>query len=307
MNLIAEWKAFYDWVELNQVTTGQIALWQALLYINNKCAWQDWFTVSNLKLQLLTGLSRQAIVKCRNLLKQKGLLDFRVNGSKATAYHLISLEERARAARSEAAALSNSSQQSSQESSQASLQSGADIANSSQPSFRSGLRSGCQGGFRNGSPLIDLDGNRNIDKKESENTLSPTKEDAFVHFWQIYPRKTAKKKALESWEKAVKKAAAAVILQGAQAFAAWCERNGEEPQFIPHPATWLNQERWEDVLVDKAPLRSAWEKEREEGLREQNAAFEQLKALAVQKQEKQALALAASEEEVEPYDLEQDG
>lgn len=46
----------------------------------------------NLKLQLLTGLSRQGILKNRNALKQLGLIDFRTQpGNKATAYHLTDL------------------------------------------------------------------------------------------------------------------------------------------------------------------------------------------------------------------------
>lgn len=46
----------------------------------------------NLKLQLLTGLSRQGILKNRNALKQLGLIDFRAQpGNKATAYKMMDL------------------------------------------------------------------------------------------------------------------------------------------------------------------------------------------------------------------------
>lgn len=31
----------------------------------------------------------------------------------------------------------------------------------------------------------------------------------------------------------------------------WTQNNG---QFIPHPATWLNQGRWDDELPVKAPV-----------------------------------------------------
>lgn len=92
MDYIKEIKAFYTLAELNLLSTGQIALWHALMHINNKCFWQPWFTVPNAKLQLLTGLSRQAILKNRNKLKQIGVLDFKENGTRATRYMLKSCQ-----------------------------------------------------------------------------------------------------------------------------------------------------------------------------------------------------------------------
>lgn len=92
MNYITEIKAFYDLMLSKQLSTGQIALWHALMHINNKCAWAEWFTVPNQTLELLTGLSRQAISKNRNVMKQLGYLDFKSNGVKATSYMLNSLQ-----------------------------------------------------------------------------------------------------------------------------------------------------------------------------------------------------------------------
>lgn len=88
---MAEIKAFYDLVQVKQLSTGQIALWHALMHINNKCAWIEWFTVPNLTLELHTGLSRSGIYKARNILKQYGVIDFKSNGTRATSYKLISL------------------------------------------------------------------------------------------------------------------------------------------------------------------------------------------------------------------------
>lgn len=92
MNYITEIKAFYDLVSVKQLSTGQIVLWHALMYINNKCAWAEWFTVPNKTLELYTGLSRQSIVNARNVLKQYGALEFKANGTKATAYTLKILQ-----------------------------------------------------------------------------------------------------------------------------------------------------------------------------------------------------------------------
>ena len=86
MNYIGQIRGFYDLQLSKPFSTGQIALWHALMHINNKCSWIEWFTAANLTLELLSGLSRQGIVKSRNELKQQGLIDFKSNGTKATSY-----------------------------------------------------------------------------------------------------------------------------------------------------------------------------------------------------------------------------
>lgn len=90
MNWMREILGFYDLIMLNQLSTGQIALWHALMYINNKCSWNKWFSVSNQTLELYTGLERTTIFRSRNKLKQLNLIDFKANGTKATSYKLIS-------------------------------------------------------------------------------------------------------------------------------------------------------------------------------------------------------------------------
>lgn len=91
MNYLAEILAFYDLVQVKQLSTGQIALWYALMAINNRCTWIEWFTVPNLTLELNTGMSRSGVLKARNALKQYGLIDFKVNGTKATNYKMITI------------------------------------------------------------------------------------------------------------------------------------------------------------------------------------------------------------------------
>lgn len=90
MNYLTEIKGFYDMVQVKQLSTGQIALWHALMYINNKTGWNEWFSVPAITLQLLTGLSRSAINKNRNVLKQAELIDFKTNGERATTYKINS-------------------------------------------------------------------------------------------------------------------------------------------------------------------------------------------------------------------------
>ena len=142
MSYISEILAFQGFVQDKSLSSGQIALWYALMYINNRSQWQEWFTVANKSLESNSGLSRQGILKARNALKQFGLLDFQTRGTKSTAYKLI--------------AISNSSQSGCQ--------------NSSQNSSQDGCRDGCQ----NSSTLNRQDKNRQ--DKMSYPPISPETE-----------------------------------------------------------------------------------------------------------------------------------
>lgn len=90
MDYLRECKAFYDSLDYNQLSSGQIALWYVLLNICNKSGWQTWFTAANSTLAS-SGLSVSGINKARNQLKQLGYIDFKPQGkNKATKYRIIS-------------------------------------------------------------------------------------------------------------------------------------------------------------------------------------------------------------------------
>lgn len=81
-------------------------------------------------------------------------------------------------------------------------------------------------------------------QKPNKNLAQEKLERAFSEFWQVYPRKVGKGAAKKAFAKAHAKANGDVVL-GAQRFAA--DPNlPYEKNFIPHPATWLNDERWDD-------------------------------------------------------------
>jgi len=70
----------------------------------------------------------------------------------------------------------------------------------------------------------------------------------FDEFWSLYPRKIAKATARKAWAKL----SAEQQLMAAKAIDTHCQywsAKETELEFIPHPATWLNNERWEDELV----------------------------------------------------------
>ena len=124
MNYLAEIKAFYDLVQVKQFSTGQIALWHALMAINNKCAWIEWFTVPNISLELNTGMSRSGILKARNSLKQSGLIDFKQNGTRATSYKMNTIAKSKQESVQDESTMLKSKQDSTRDSKQVSKQVG---------------------------------------------------------------------------------------------------------------------------------------------------------------------------------------
>lgn len=71
--------------------------------------------------------------------------------------------------------------------------------------------------------------------------------DAFDVFWKAYPRKVGKEAARKAFAKVTAPLETLVAAVEAQkASPQWTKDNG---QFIPHPATWLNQGRWEDEVA----------------------------------------------------------
>ena len=71
----------------------------------------------------------------------------------------------------------------------------------------------------------------------------------FAEFWPTWPRKVAKQAALAKYRLAVRKGAdpAHINAQAAAQVAAW-KQAGKDPQFIPHPATWIGQGRYDDEI-----------------------------------------------------------
>lgn len=69
----------------------------------------------------------------------------------------------------------------------------------------------------------------------------------FDEFWKIYPKRVGKGAARLAFAKALKKADALRLLEGAEQYAA--SRISADKQFTLNPATWLNQERWDDEMT----------------------------------------------------------
>lgn len=89
-----------------------------------------------------------------------------------------------------------------------------------------------------------------IRSEEPKEVLLASRADRFSDFWDIYPRRVGRAAARKAWDRAVLTASSDVIIDGARTYAS---SPLPEPRFIPHPATWLSQRRWEDEL----PARSS--------------------------------------------------
>lgn len=107
------------------------------------------------------------------------------------------------------------------------------------------------------SPVVPITGF----ELEAIEPPEPSLDDLFAEFWKIWPRKVSRAAAEKRWPTAVdltrrghpgpsgQTAAATLIIAAASAWAhQWTEVEHRELEHIPHAATWLHQQRWEDEL-----------------------------------------------------------
>ena len=89
------------------------------------------------------------------------------------------------------------------------------------------------------------DKNDKNDKNDKKNTETHYPSD-FVLFWNSYPKKTGKEAALKAWNKMKFRGDIGHILFAVKQQTASDQWKKDDGQFIPNPATWLNQGRWDD-------------------------------------------------------------
>ena len=88
------------------------------------------------------------------------------------------------------------------------------------------------------------------EEKERENAPAREEAQGFEMFWSDYPRKEGKKAARKAWDqiKPGQDQLGQILnaLRIQKKSDQWTRDGG---QYIPHPATWLNGERWKDETV----------------------------------------------------------
>lgn len=92
---------------------------------------------------------------------------------------------------------------------------------------------------------------RGTDEESAGHSTTPVSknEERFNRFWEVYPKKVGKGAARKSWDKrkpSEELTAQMIAAVRRQAQSDQWRRDGG--QYIPNPATWLNQERWEDEV-----------------------------------------------------------
>ena len=100
-----------------------------------------------------------------------------------------------------------------------------------------------------GIPMVDADKNR-LDKNRLDKSTAHSdkpNDDGFNTFWAAYPRKVGKKTAQAAWAK-IKNPDIDLILDAISKQKKTIQWTKEKGSFIPHPTTWLNQERWNDEV-----------------------------------------------------------
>lgn len=136
------------------LSKGQYMLFQALLNVNNDCGWIEWFEVASIRLELFSQMSREGVQKARKELIERGLIEFKSNGTRAGSYRLKKLYE-------------DSTQTSTQVSTQNSTQTNSEIEPLSTPlptqlekntqmSTQDSTQSGTQGSTQDSTPLNKL-------------------------------------------------------------------------------------------------------------------------------------------------------
>lgn len=97
-------------------------------------------------------------------------------------------------------------------------------------------------------------------------------DETFEKFWKAYPRKTAKKASERAFKAAVKRGDLEKVRAGLKAHLPyWTAVAGvSNQQYIPHASTWLNGERYNDVMfvlptAKSAPKRGVRRFERDDG------------------------------------------
>ncbi len=116
---------------------------------------------------------------------------------------------------------------------------------------------------------------------ENDTKENSTKKSPFDTFWDEYPNRKGKGKAREAFQKAIKKTNLETMLEAIRKQKQGTQWNRDNGRFIPYPATWLNQERWEDEVdggngngtgsgypagMDDPTMRRLWEEEQRNAL-----------------------------------------
>lgn len=96
---------------------------------------------------------------------------------------------------------------------------------------------------RKGEPIPDINPDINHDIKGTQN--------GFDRFWAVYPRRVSKEMAVRAWKKLKPDEGLIEVIMTDIEHRKEGEWKNQDIRYIPHPATYLNQRRWEDEQTTK--------------------------------------------------------
>jgi len=105
-------------------------------------------------------------------------------------------------------------------------------------------------------PLADQEGTQpqpTADHVQAQETQTPQKQNysaEFLEFYDKYPVKKGKGAAFKAFKKARKAVGQERIIDGVSALLKAIEDGRQDASFVKYPATWLNQECWDDEYAD---------------------------------------------------------
>lgn len=90
----------------------------------------------------------------------------------------------------------------------------------------------------------------------NKTVLAVSHKDTFDRFWAAYPKKRAKVNAWKAWQKLkLTRGLYTEIMQGLNLWKTSIDWQRQGGQFVPLPATFINEERWtDDVAVGFIPV-----------------------------------------------------
>jgi len=141
------------------------------------------------------------------------------------------------------------------------------------------------------SSYVEEEKERIPHNNSSDGNITPSQ---FESFWKAYPRKIDKGKAKTRWEKICNKPAKERPTWKQIRLAIHEQKKTErwqDPKYIPHPTTWLNQQRWLDDPKEMYGFKDDKDK--------QNPTSSGTRSVSIPSKDKYAQALARRKQRVE--------
>ena len=235
MNYLTEVLMMNVLAELNDLSPTEFRLWHCLMSICNSLGWRKTFTVANSTLASKTNMPVRTLQNARNRLVQRGYVEVQTRGNgKAPSYTMIPLAGVAdMVAVPVAEPLAD-----------VVAEPLADVVADAVavPLATLNKQTKQVNKTKQVNPPVVPQGTATRSQKAAMDAM-------FDDFWAAYPKKVAKETARSAFLKhkptleLVEK-----MIVGIEKYKKTDQWTRDGGQYIPNPATWLNQKRWEDEI-----------------------------------------------------------